>query len=134
MERLTRKHDDGSYAVEMSDCKSETEARTMLMHNFKKCCNKLGELEDLEEEIGLQLEFILTKVIGKNYFYIDDYYVNCETATGLGREYDPYRNEAGEWIIKTDCCGVLKPSDYQKTWWLSEEEAERALEGMKDEI
>lgn len=95
---------------------------------------QLKEIRLLEEEIGLPLEFILSEVIGNVYYYIDDSYVYDEIATGLGCEFDPHKpigSEIGEWIIMTNCCGVLKPSDYKKTWWLSEEEAERALKSMR---
>lgn len=56
MERLTLKISDQSYAVKMQDCKTDDEARKMLMDNFKQCCNKLGKLEDLEEQTGMPLE------------------------------------------------------------------------------
>lgn len=93
---------------------------------------QLKEIRLLEEEIGLPLEFILSEVIGHVYYYIDDDYVTNELALSIGYEYDTYKGEMSEWVIKTDCCMVLKPSDYKKTWWLSEEEAEKALEKMKN--
>lgn len=58
MERLTLKIIDESYAVKMQDCKTEEEARKMLMDNFKQCCNKLGKLEDLEEQTGFSFDYI----------------------------------------------------------------------------
>ena len=58
MERLTLKISDQSYAVKMQDCKTDDEARKMLMDNFKQCCNKLGKLEDLEEQTGFSFDYI----------------------------------------------------------------------------
>lgn len=93
---------------------------------------KLGNLEDLEDQIGMPLEFILKEIIGKNIYYLHESnyvdYVDCELATGLGRERYPFSAELGDWQIETDSCYTFEISDFRKTWWLSEEEAERKLE------
>lgn len=100
--------------------------------NFVEVVEKLGKLEDLEEQIGMPLEFILKEIIGKNIYYLQESnyadYVDCELATGLGRERDPFSAELGDWQIETDSCYTFETSEYKKTWWLSEEEAEKKLE------
>lgn len=133
--RLTHKIKENSYSIELNDPKTESEAKKQLMDNFTKCCNKLGKLEDLEEQIGIPLEFILKEIIGKNIYYLhESNYVDCvdfEVATGLGRERDPFSAELGDWKIETDSCYTFKTSEYKKTWWLSEKEAQKRLEEVK---
>lgn len=130
--RLTHKIKENSYSIELNDLKTESEAKKQLMENFTKCCNKLGKLEDLEEQIGIPLEFVLQEIIGKNIYYLDEVnyvdYVDYELATGLGRERDPFSAELGDWQIETDSCWTFKISDFRKTWWLSKEEAQKRLE------
>lgn len=134
--RLTHKIKENSYSIELNDPKTESEAKKQLMENFTKCCNKLGKLEDLEEQIGMSLEFILKEIIGKYIYYLHESnyvdYVDCELATGLSRERQPFSDELGDWQIDTDSCYTFKTSEYKKTWWLSEEEAEKKLEEIKN--
>lgn len=100
--------------------------------------NKLGAIEDLEEEIGLPLEFILTKVIGCKIYTImqspfRDRYVTIDRALKIGRNYDENIWEIGCWLITTDSCFWVLPSDFGKNWWLNRAEAEKALERMNNE-
>lgn len=80
MERLTKKYDNEPYVLDMQECGNEQEARKMLMDNFKKCCNKLGKLEDLEEQIGMSLEWLY----GQYQLYQQAFYLACWTLA----EYD----------------------------------------------
>lgn len=127
MERLTRKYDDDSYAVEMQDCKTETEARTMLMDNFEKCCNKLGKLEDLEEEIGISLAILLKFMrleIDVIYTISNNKIIKREFTNMLGK---CIVCEEGENTI------VYAFEEFNKLWFVTRDEAEQALEEMKDE-
>lgn len=108
---------------------SREEAETISIQN---AFSKLSKIEDLEEQIGMSLEFILKEIIGKYIYYLHESnyvdYVDCELATGLSRERHPLSDELGDWQIDTDSFYIFKMSEYKKTWWLSEEEAEKKLE------
>lgn len=106
-------------------------------NNFVKVIEKLGKIEELEEEIGLTLDFLLNEVVGKNIYYLyEQNYEDCvnfELATGICRERYPFNNELGEWEIATDSYYKFKISEFKKTWWLSEWEAKLKLEELKNE-
>lgn len=81
--------------------------------------NKLGKLEDLEEELGCPLEvaFLKTKELKKQNKYGE--YCIC--------------NWYGDWVIieidisiigEIECSVVCYLPDYQKTWWLKGEKNE----------
>lgn len=129
MERLTRKVGN-EYISTNIDYFEFINLDDEEWNKFIKVIEKLGKLEDLGEQIGIPLEFVLKEIIGKNIYYLQESnyadYVDCELATGLGRERDPFSAELGEWQIETDSCYTFETSEYKKTWWLSEEEAEKS--------
>ena len=82
--------------------------------NFGEGCNKLGQLEDIEEELGIDLIILLKAV--KNGIWVKHPY---------SIDYEPFRidywkdyktNEEGMFI-----CG-MKIKNYGKTWALTKEE------------
>ena len=134
MEKLTRKV-GSTYAVEMpSEIVDAFTAHKKLKDGFKMCCEKLGKLEDLEEQIGLSLDFIFNKVIGNDIYHIyENDVVFCEQAVGIEHDHVPFDDELGDWQITTDCCWKFKPSEYGISWWLDEDEAEKVLEKIKSD-
>lgn len=96
---------------------------------------QLKEIRLLEEEIGLPLEFLFTKVIDNSIYcieldYIDGHYIIDDKVLKIARYYN-YEGQLEDWIVETDCGWPLHINEYRKTWWLSKEEAERALEEIK---
>lgn len=136
MERLTQKVGN-DYISTKIDYGELIDIDDKEWKKFVEVVEKLGKLEDLEEQIGMSLEFILKEIIGKNIYYCQESnyldYVDCELATGLGRARDHFSAELGDWQIETDSCYMFETSEYKKTWWLSEEEAERKLEELKND-
>lgn len=100
--------------------------------------NKLGELEDIEEELGIDL-ITLFKIIKQKYVYTNSFNRRVEEFVftkiegiekdHLGRtylrivfqevEYDENGNE------KYGICWIPNLKDYGKTWSLNREELER---------
>lgn len=99
--------------------------------------DKLGQLEDLEEQLGCPLDMILNLIKNSNtldehcrtqdiYFdykgklisgsfirleYNDEFIINVETTEKFDSHYD---------VDDYD----LKVKDYKKTWWLKEDKSE----------
>lgn len=137
MERLTRKVGN-EYISTNIDYFELINLDDEEWNKFVKVIEKLGKLEDLEEQIGMPLDFILNEIIGNNIYYLyeSNYcedHVDFEVATGLCREGYPFSGELGKWQIETDNYYEFKISDFNKTWWLSEDEAEKRLEELKNE-
>lgn len=85
--------------------------------------NKLGKLEDLEEEIGCPLEVML-KVLKYGFYdkygkWYKDYDFNLKYDWLLSNPNDKYLIFDGE-----DIYFELKLRDYKKTWWLKEDKSE----------
>lgn len=72
IDRLTSKYND-SYALNMDNVTTEKEARECLKEKFKAVCNKLGELEDLEQEIGLPIKELFNLIGTKIYIICRSY-------------------------------------------------------------
>lgn len=102
MSRLTAKKEDSltNYKVKKID-----ENWTV---NIQNCINKLGKLEDLEEELGCPLE-VLFKVL-KDGIADKRFGVNYDECKLEFKKYYGYILvcEDDEYLVK----------DYRKTWWL----------------
>lgn len=96
--------------------------------NFEEAYNKLADLEDLEEELGIDV-LTLFKALRQDYIYFkhhygwdDRYKINKEYIQGLKYADD---NTPVFW---TDDCGeehMVYIKDYGKTWALTREELEQ---------
>lgn len=114
MERLTEKSKYG-YRAKDGDYKFATQ--------------KLGKLEDIEEELGISLEVLFNALKEGIYARLEDDEIrNCNAELhfryGVG-EYVIYGVCAED--IEDDCFvwdAVLLPKDYGKTWALTREELE----------
>lgn len=73
------------------------------------CLNKLGKLEDLEEQLGCPFE-VIEKAI-KNGIYTNVYSGIC------------YVTRSDDYLLVSDDYDV-RLSDYKKTWWLKEDKSE----------
>ena len=97
--------------------------------------NKLGELEDLEEELGCPLDVIHKAMMNgfydsKTHTFYDS--KNYDIKYCVDRDGINYaRIEAYEDISKINdniytlkCCIDVWCSDYKKTWWLKKDKSE----------
>lgn len=79
--------------------------------------NKLGKLEDLEEQLGCPLDVLMNALNGCIY-YMDDDCLECEVNPYLVKDYHGFAFDIfdyGSWFYL---------SDYKKTWWLKEDKSE----------
>ena len=110
MERLTTKTGRYYTVDRYSIFHYEEESESII----DKLSNKLGKLEDLEEEIGCPLEIFFRALKegiyneGMKHFNIEHYFVDRNS-------FDIHYNHS---VI------VFKVSDYKKTWWLKEDKSE----------
>ena len=119
MNRLTRKI-KGYYSVDLRTCLPMEYEQ---IENSNACVDKLGKLEDIEEELGIGL-ITLFKALKKGvYVKFDSYFGNIgeldikivkDNATGIC-----YRNK--KWYLQEEETLV---KDYGKTWALTKEELE----------
>ena len=82
------------------------------------CLDKLGELEDLEEQIGCPLEVVFKAL--QNGVYYEDVANNMRYMVA-----DLHCNLAGDFVFYFDdeeCC--LLARNYKKTWWLRKDKSE----------
>ena len=118
MERFTRKYDEPIPFDE--DCtmyyavpKNHTEAHVSI-----NMANKLGRLEDIEEELGCSLE-VIGKMIIEGCFYDGESYRNID----IGYVFDG--NEEGRVISVSEWENghTMLLKDYKKTWWIEEDKS-----------
>lgn len=120
MERLTKKHDGSGSYTQFGD-------KYIPNHNIrhKQCVEKLGKLEDIEQELGVPLE-ALFKAMEGCFYKVGDEITD-------GRMDYFYKSVGGEWMAKFIpngwILGTLDRSqirhylkDYGKTWWLEKPE------------
>ena len=107
--RLTEKLPNGIYHFKRisRDCD--------ILYNFLQ---KLGKLEDIEEELGIDL-FTLFKALKQGHIWVkkqNEVISSCEYDLGLtGTTYDLYCKDVGEWLLV---------KEYGKTWSLDRRELE----------
>ena len=92
---------------------------------------KIDYLEDIEEKLGIGL-IELFELVGKDAYSIEDDYI-------IEYEIKAIEIEKDAWYIRTDVSnfGVAKClwlPDFNKTWFLTEEEAEKKLRELKNDI
>ena len=124
MERLTKKH-GGSY-TQFGD-------KYIPNHNIrhKQCVEKLGKLEDIEEELGITLEVLFKALKDGAYFKTDYYGIDItyhfleEHEIWLKRKLFDIRKE-NLLNNKSYYTGgfIFYWKDYSKTWALTKEELE----------
>lgn len=80
--------------------------------------NKLGKLEDLEEELGCPLEVVFKSL--KNGIYLEE-------RKSISTEICYHALECEfviEWYKNKEDYGYELLKDYKKTWWLKEDKSE----------
>lgn len=133
--RLTHKIKENSYSIALNDPKTESEAKKQLMENFTKCCNKLGKLEDLEEQGRL---IVLPCSIGDTIYEVC-YKHKCEICEnnnwncGLrGGNAECVENIVEILERKFDLAYYsIYTQKLRKGYYLTREEAQKRLEELK---
>ena len=82
------------------------------------CVNKLGRIEDIEEELGCPIDVFITAIKQKGIF--TDYgYVETDN---VGYTSDnKFVMSVDRWEYEQQ---LLLVSDYKRTWWLKEDKSE----------
>ena len=124
MNRLTRKI-KGCYCIDLITCLPMEYEQ---INKGNACVEKLGKLEDIEEELGIDL-VTLFKALKKGIFvaYDSDFgmtnkpkiKITKDTATGIC-----YRNK--KWYIQEDETLI---KDYRKTWSLDKKDLTKEVFG-----
>ncbi|MBR3208803.1 MAG: hypothetical protein IKF82_00900 [Bacilli bacterium] len=79
--------------------------------------NKLGELEDLEEQLGCPLEIVF-KALTNGVYYED-------VANRMNyMSVDLHLNLEGEYVLYFTDEEYLLTKNYKKTWWLKKDKSE----------
>ena len=112
--RLTRKREDGQYLKTIK--------------SIDECMNKLGQHEDIEQELGIDLATLFKARNGfyacdeeydKVIFYEDDLWINIESEMLGGSKL--IKTEGNVRYVSHSQCDF---KDYGKTWALTREELE----------
>ena len=119
MSRLTRKI-KGYYCVDLRTCLPMEYEQ---IENSNACVDKLGKLEDIEEELGVDLITLFKAVKNDFYFKYKDKIISSNDYSFLTRA-----NIRGDWVLDiiSDNLSLLtiKLKDYGKTWALTKEKLE----------
>jgi len=113
MNRLTRKHKPTNYTryTEKTICLKNYNIRNA---NLNKAIEKLGKLEDLEEELGCPLEVVFKALKDGIYKKDEDILFEATLRIHNNEIYlcQPYDDKLLHKVLV---------KDYQKTWWLKGE-------------
>lgn len=115
MERLT-KNLNPIYVL------TEEMEKEYITDKIKKLTNKLGEYEDLEEQIGCPLEVIIKAQINKKIYVNSEYYKDktCEIEISKDNFFPNFEFKS----FTDDYMYDYYFKDYKKTWWLKEDRSE----------
>ena len=135
MSRLTNKDDRGRYYTVEEKILIANEpvnpTTTWIVHNenrrYGSPIEKLGELEDLEEQLGCPLEVVITPYFkrGKLEVFYRGKMREVIRVVAFEQATRPYMdvfyrdNEKEQFKVKT-----IWLDDYKKTWWLKKDKSE----------
>ena len=129
MSRLTRKI-KGYYSIDLRTCLPMEYEQ---IENSDECVDKLGKLEDIEEQLGVDL-ITLFKILEQGYVYttgfnkrMEKWYFQCieginKTTLGRKKYLEIVFNENED--LKGCVSWIPDWRDYGKTWALTKEELE----------
>lgn len=87
----------------------------------------LTELSQLEEKVGMPLDILFTKVLGKNVYTWDENTENIISFKAVSLKF-----ENNEYYIDTLAPWYVTTKDFNTGWCLTYEEAAKRLEEMKN--
>ena len=115
MNRLTRKI-KGYYSVDLRTCLPMEYEQ---IENSNACVDKLGKLEDIEEELGIDLITLFKALKQKFVFHKENVKIEL-----IGIHIKSEELYLFGFIKDTVQAVYLSLKDYQKTWFLTKEELE----------
>lgn len=126
MNRLTRKI-KGYYSVDLRTCLPMEYEQ---IENSNACVDKLGKLEDIEEQLGVDLITLFKALNVRDGVWVKDKeYGLCNWS--MGQLWFGYNSSKSEsfinpqiYFLKDGGYSYFKLSDYGKTWALTKEELE----------
>lgn len=132
MSRLTNKDDRGRYYTVEEKILIANEpvnpTTTWIVHNenrrYGSPIEKLGKLEDLEEEIGCPLEAVAKAITYGIAYELKNGLIESEphiSLTECGYGYILCSGSSTRKVIEN---GEFQTKDYKKTWWLKEDRSE----------
>lgn len=127
MERLTVKTGIG-YLNKLGGT-GKTYTKYDLLNDFDRCIQKLGKLEDIEQELGIPLEVLFKALKEGAYTKIDGQIWKCKSIDIYHSDYfkkyllEAYCIENVE-TFDSSYEHQLNIEDYGKTWALTKEELE----------
>lgn len=119
--RLTHKH----------KYKKDSQRFVFDMKDYRKACQKLGQLEDIEEELGIDL-ITLFKALKNGIWWKG---ITSFNTSGIFFEENPQLDIENKLLIKITFMknqDYVYLKDYGKTWALTKEELEQQKKGVKN--
>lgn len=129
MKRLTEKIKRGYYhKIYASLLDSSICTREQMINDLNNIINKLGQLEDIEKELGIDL-ITLFKALKNGIYVNDSVSISFYHAHELRLGYDTHYGKGNELCILKDCnyagnTKLVSLANEGKTWALTREELE----------
>lgn len=126
--RLTRKSNSEYYVhkLDLNDFK-DTAGESVI--NTLAVINKLGQLEDVEEELGVDFKTFIDAMLHGIYVKVDNKVIDCRNCVGWLWRFSRNENFVGterpleyHFDIIDGQCYQIYLKDYKKTWWLTSDE------------
>ena len=111
MERLTERDEDG-YIHKIGEC------------SLVDCYNKLGGLENIEDELGISLE-VLFKALKDGFYFKEENWKLLNHSAGAD-DMKLWKTPSGDYQITWNFTRYVYLKDYGVTWALTREELENA--------
>ena len=127
--RLTKKVENEERYIANNFKREHGERLLTAIDNYNaKVYNKLGRIEDLEEQIGCPLEVVFKALTNGFKFIISSHKLGTQNQRVnqmiyCDYAYLYYANDVKEWCIST-INDYFYLKDYKKTWWLKEDKSE----------
>ena len=121
MNRLTEKFkdDSGYQPIEHHNCCNVT-LYDFNVDDYDLCVDKLGKLEDLEEELGCPLDVVFKALI--EGIHIQTEFLDLTIKDFILKPRLYFSNDFKCYCLETGYgANMIKLKDYQKTWWLKGE-------------
>lgn len=113
MDRLTRQPYRRKLDDSLENYKVKNDNRDW-EKSMQNCINKLGKLEDLEEELGCPLEVVF-KALNEGITFLKKSY-QFDTSNRITLHYSDHFK--CDYFLITYEGQIFNLKDYQKTWWL----------------